>query len=126
MSKFIYICNVRKDKILKAIQNHECYDSWGEVQYGNDERAVEYNICIDNTTEETIYCSAFYGLLKNKDGCWQHIILRDITKDGKNVLMKYPMMGVKTLDMMRQYCLMKLQIQKRLLDIILCIMKKIL
>ena len=73
MSKFIYISNVRKDKILKAIQNHECYDSWGEVQYGNDERAVEYNICIDNTaTKETIYCSAFYGLLKNKDGCWQH------------------------------------------------------
>lgn len=72
MSKFIYISNVRKDKILKAIQNHECYDSWGEVQYGNDERAVEYNICIDNTTEKTIYCSAFYGLLKNKEGCWQH------------------------------------------------------
>ena len=66
MSKFIYKCNVKKDKILKAIQKHECYDSWGEVQYGNDERAVEYNICIDNTaTEETIYCSAFYGVFKN-------------------------------------------------------------
>lgn len=73
MSKFIYKCNVKKDKILKAIQKHECYDSWGEVQYGNDERAVEYNICIDNTaTKETIYCSAFYGVLKNKEGYWKH------------------------------------------------------
>lgn len=72
MSNFKYRCDVNKKKILKAIKNHESYDTWGAVEYGNDKQAVDYNICIDNSTEETEYCSAFYRLSKNEDGCWQH------------------------------------------------------
>lgn len=67
-----YYANVNKEKILHAVKNHNCYDSWGEVQYGDDKRAVEYNICIDNTTEKTEYLSAFYRILKDENGNWQH------------------------------------------------------
>lgn len=72
MSKFIYRCDVNKNEILEAIKRHECYDTWGNVEYGNDKLAVDYNICIDNSTEETEYLSAFYRLSKNKDGYWHH------------------------------------------------------
>lgn len=72
MSNFTYNCEVNKKEILKAIKNHECYDSWGEVEYGDDKRGVDYNICIDNTTEETEYCSAFYKICADKDGVWHH------------------------------------------------------
>lgn len=72
MNKFTYECQVNKDEILEAIKNREDYDIWGDVEYGNDERAVDYNICIDNSTEKTEYCSAFYRLSKNKEGYWQH------------------------------------------------------
>ena len=63
---------MNKEEILDAIKNNEDYETWGDVEYGNDERAVDYNICIDNSTEETEYCSAFYRLYKNGDGLWQH------------------------------------------------------
>lgn len=72
MSKFRYECHVNKAEILEAIKNHDCYDTWGDVEYGNDERAVDYNICIDNSTDKTEYCSAFYRLIKDKDGYWQY------------------------------------------------------
>lgn len=68
-----YYCEVDSDRIIEAIINHEDYDTWGEVEYGDDERAVDYNICIDNSTEETEYCSAFYRIYnKNGRGLWQH------------------------------------------------------
>lgn len=72
MSEFEYECNVNKHEIMEAIKNHDCYDTWGDVEYGDDKQAVDYNICIDNSTEKTEYLSAFYRLLKNEDGCWQH------------------------------------------------------
>lgn len=72
MNNYIYKCNVNKDKILEAIKNHNEYESWGEVEYGNNQQAVDYNICIDNSTETTEYLSAFYRLSKNKDGYWYH------------------------------------------------------
>lgn len=72
MSEFTYRCDVNKDEIIETIINHEDYDSWGDVEYGNDKQAVDYNICIDNSTEETEYCSAFYRLSINENGYWQH------------------------------------------------------
>ena len=72
MSEFQYDFNVNEKAIRKAIKNHECYDSWGEVQYGNDKQGVDYNICIDNTTEETEYCSAFYKIYADENGIWHH------------------------------------------------------
>ena len=72
MSKFTYECNINKEEILDAIKNHESYDSWGEVQYTNGKKGIDYNICIDNTTEETEYCSAFYKIYADEDGCWSH------------------------------------------------------
>lgn len=69
---FSYECDVDKNGILDAINNHNCYDTWGEVVYGNGRQAVDYNICIDNTTDETENLSAFYKLFKNDKGYWQH------------------------------------------------------
>lgn len=72
MKNFEYICNINTEEILSAIKNHDSYDSWGEVQYVNNKKGVEYNICIDNTTEETEYCSAFYKISADKDGVWHN------------------------------------------------------
>lgn len=72
MSKFKYDFNVDVKAIKKAIKNHYDYDSWGEVMYGNDKQVVDYNICIDNTTEETEYCSAFYRMSLGEDEYWHH------------------------------------------------------
>ena len=60
--KNIFECHVDKKEILKCIKNHESYDTWGDVEYGNNEKVVDYNICIDNSTETTEYCSAFAKL----------------------------------------------------------------
>lgn len=72
MGTFGYKCHVNKNRIQKAIKNHDCYDSWGEAEYGNNRQSVEYNICIDNTTEKTEYLSAFYRIFKGENGSWQH------------------------------------------------------
>lgn len=72
MSTFKYDFNVNVKEIKKAIKEHYCYDSWGEVMYGNDKQIVDYNICIDNSTEETEYCSAFYRMYFCTDGFWHH------------------------------------------------------
>ena len=70
--KNTYQCYVKKKDILKCIKNHESYDTCGDVQYGNNKKAVDYNICIDNSTETTEYCSAFYRFYENEEGYWQH------------------------------------------------------
>jgi hypothetical protein len=67
-----YDYNVDVRAIKRAIKNHDCYDSWGEVMYGNDEQVVDYNICIDNSTEETEWCSAFYRMCVDDDGYFCH------------------------------------------------------
>lgn len=67
-----YIDEKVKSEILNAINNHHSFESWGDVEYGNDKQAVDYNICIDNSTEETEYCSAFYKLSVNENGYWGH------------------------------------------------------
>lgn len=67
-----YIDEKDKSEILNAINNHYSFESWGDVEYGNDKQAVDYNICIDNSTEETEYCSAFYKLSVNENGYWGH------------------------------------------------------
>ena len=73
MSEFTYSCNINKKEILGAIKNHEYYDTWGEVEYGNDKRAVDYNIYIDGTDEEGWdYIGAFYRLYADEDGVWHH------------------------------------------------------
>lgn len=73
INKFNYDCSIDKEIILKAIENHECYDSWGEVEYGDDTRAVDYNICIDGTDEsDWEYVGAFYRLYLGDDGYWHH------------------------------------------------------
>ena len=72
MSKMKYDFNVDVRAIKKAIKNHYDYDSFGEVMYGNDKQVVEYNICIDNSTEKTEYYSAFYRMYLGENGCWYH------------------------------------------------------
>lgn len=67
-----YIDDKKFVEIKRAIENHEDFDEWGLIEYGDDSRAVEYNLCIDNSTEETEHLSAFYKLIKNENGYWQH------------------------------------------------------
>ena len=72
-NNFTYDCSIDKETILNAIENHEYYDTWGEVEYGDDTRAVDYNIYIDGTEESGWdYIGAFYRLALGDDGCWHH------------------------------------------------------
>lgn len=68
MSTFRYKCHVNKNRIQQAIENHDCYDSWGEAEYGNNRQAVEYNICIDNSTEKQNTLVLFTEYLKVRTG----------------------------------------------------------
>lgn len=67
-----YIDAIERKRIEDAIKNHECYDSWGLAEYGNNDVAVDYNLCIDNSTEETENCSAFYKIVNEGNGVWYH------------------------------------------------------
>lgn len=60
------------DKIIKEfneqLKDNGEYDKWEVADYGNDELAVDYNMCIYGYQD-----SAFYILVKNKDtGFWEH------------------------------------------------------
>ena len=69
--EYCFYCKMKKRKILKEIADTECFDEWGcaYVSISND-RGVEYNLCIDNTTDENINCSAIYRTDYNeKEDC---------------------------------------------------------
>lgn len=54
-------CNINKRTILKEIADTDCYDEWGCAYVSLGETmGVEYNLCIDNTTNENINESAIY------------------------------------------------------------------
>lgn len=56
-----FYCNIDKRKALKEIADTDGFDEWGcaYVSLG-DAFSVEYNFCIDNTTNESINESAIY------------------------------------------------------------------
>lgn len=60
----------RRKEIMETLKRKESLDEWGDVQFGNDKVAVDYNLCIDNSTEESIDCSAFYLMRIGSDGFW--------------------------------------------------------
>ena len=57
---YSFQCNVAK-RILKEIADTDYFDAWDCAYVSiSDEIGVEYNLCIDNTTNENINCSAIY------------------------------------------------------------------
>ena len=61
-------CDMTKRKILKEITNTNCFDEWGCVCVSlGDEMGVEYNLYIDNTTNENINSSAIYKVDYNEE-----------------------------------------------------------
>lgn len=69
--KYRFYCDITEERVLKGIADKGCFDEWGcaFVSLG-EETGVEYNLCIDNTTNENINCSAIYKLDYNeKDDC---------------------------------------------------------
>lgn len=54
-------CNMNKRATLKEIADTDCFDEWGCAYVSLGETmGVEYNLCIDNTTGESINESAIY------------------------------------------------------------------
>lgn len=43
-------------------------DEWGIIEYGNEYQCVEYNFCIDSSTDKIINESAFYPATKDENG----------------------------------------------------------
>lgn len=59
--EYHFECNINKRKTLKDIADTDVFDEWGcaYISVGN-ELGVEYNLCIDNSTNENINESAIY------------------------------------------------------------------
>lgn len=69
--EYSWYCSILKDNTLEEIANTNYFDEWGcaYVSLG-EEKGVEYNLCIDNTTNENINCSAIYKTDYNdKEDC---------------------------------------------------------
>ena len=59
--EYCFQCDISKRRILKEIADTDCYDEWGCAYVSLGETmSVEYNLCIDNTTGESINESAIY------------------------------------------------------------------
>lgn len=55
---------------MRIVRETNYYDEWGAAcLWIDNERGVEYNFCIDNTTNEWIDSSAFYKMI-GTDGSW--------------------------------------------------------
>lgn len=56
-----FYCDIKKRKVLKDVADTDCFDEWGCAYVSLGETmSVEYNLCIDNTTDENINESAIY------------------------------------------------------------------
>lgn len=66
--RYCFYCDITKRRILKEIADTDYFDEWGcaFVSVG-DELGVEYNLCVDNTTNEHINCSAIYKVDYNEE-----------------------------------------------------------
>lgn len=60
-------CNIFKGTTITGINETNYFDEWGCAFIWLGEKiGVEYNLCIDNTTNETINCSAIYKVKLNE------------------------------------------------------------
>lgn len=73
---YYFHCDITKRNMLKRIDNTDFFDEWGcafvslEDATLGEEIGVEYNLCIDKTTDEYRDCSAIYKVDYNeKDNC---------------------------------------------------------
>ena len=66
--EYYFQCDIKKSRVLKGIADTDFFDEWGcaFISLGN-EMGVEYNLCIDNTTDENINSSAIYKVDYDKD-----------------------------------------------------------
>ena len=72
--EYRFYCDITKRRVLKEIADTDCFDEWGcafvSLGKSGEEIGVEYNLCIDNTTNESIDCSAIYKVDYNEnDDC---------------------------------------------------------
>lgn len=66
--EYYFECNINKRKVLKEIADTDCFDEWGCAYVSLGETmSVEYNLCIDNTTNENINESAIYRVDYNEE-----------------------------------------------------------
>ena len=60
---YYFYCDISKPEVLKEITDTDYFDEWGCAFISVGENVgVEYNLCIDNTTNENINCSAIYAV----------------------------------------------------------------
>ena len=53
---YCFYCDITKRRVLKEVADTDFFDEWGcaFVSIGK-EKGVEYNLCIDKTTNEIIF-----------------------------------------------------------------------
>lgn len=68
---YYFDCNMQKRRLVKEIEGTDYFDEWGCAYISiSDDIGVEYNLCIDNTTNENIDCSAIYKTdFNEEDNC---------------------------------------------------------
>ena len=63
-----FYCNMQKRRVLKEIADTDYFDEWGCAYLSLGEAmGAEYNLCIDNTTNENINDSAIYKVVYNEE-----------------------------------------------------------
>lgn len=66
--EYCFDCDIKKSRVLKEIADTDFFDEWGCAFASlGDEMSVEYNLCIDNTTDENINSSAIYKVDYDED-----------------------------------------------------------
>lgn len=65
---YIFQCDIARKRVLKEIADTDYFDEWGcaFISVG-EELGVEYNLCIDNTTDENINSSGIYKVDYNEE-----------------------------------------------------------
>lgn len=67
-NKYNFELNISKRQIKKNIKEYDIYDEWGCAFLSIGKKiSVEYNLCVDNTTDESINSSAIYKVNYNED-----------------------------------------------------------
>ena len=63
--EYQFYCEITKSKVLKEIADTDYFDEWGCTVSLGETMVVEYNLCIDNTTDNNVDSSAIYKVTYN-------------------------------------------------------------
>ena len=71
-SGYEFECNMSKEEFTNLDNDVDMYDEWGCAFAWLGDNGVEYNFCIDNSTNESVNCCAIYKTVVDTDSGYFH------------------------------------------------------